>query len=213
MSIVIDASRWGKHGGSAPASFALAVVLGTAALAVDLAPAAGTPPAAAPASPAAPAARPAAQAAQAASAARPAAASPAARPMDEMLTLAAALDSFRSVALAPDGRRVAWVEGRRGAGGRPSEQTEIFALDLPGGPMRAPRRISAGVGETCAKEPAWSPDGRRLAFLSDRSAHAAPGSACGQLQLWVADLDGGRLAEVTHLRGQLTAPAWSPDGG
>jgi dipeptidyl aminopeptidase/acylaminoacyl peptidase len=165
-----------------------------------------------------------------------------------MLTLAAALDTFQSVALSPDGRRIAWVEGQRGADGRPSRRTAVFVSDLAsagsaggtGGPTPPPRRIGAR-GESCAKEPAWSPDGRRLAFLSDGSTsgrsigaaarrHAAPsgggsntaaggGAAasptdgCAQLQLWVADLASGRVAELTHLEGQISAPAWSPDGG
>ena len=171
--------------------------------------------------------------------------------IEEMLTLAAALDTFQSVALAPDGRRIAWVEGQRGADGRPSRRTAVFVSDLAsaasaggtggtGGPTPPPRRIGTR-GESCAKEPAWSPDGRRLAFLSDGSAsgrsigaaarrHAAPGGGsgntatgggaaasptdgCAQLQLWVADLASGRVAELTHLEGQLSAPAWSPDGG
>jgi dipeptidyl aminopeptidase/acylaminoacyl peptidase len=174
-----------------------------------------------------------------------------------MLTLAAALDSFHSVALAPDGQRLAWVEGLRGADGRPSRRTAVFAGDLAGagnagspgsagstgGPAPPPRRIGAR-GESCAREPAWSPDGRRLAFLSDGSAsdgsagaaarrHAALGhgtgkaaaagaeappaegpsrGGCAQLQLWVADLASGRVAEITHLEGQISDPAWSPDG-
>jgi dipeptidyl aminopeptidase/acylaminoacyl peptidase len=203
-----------------PAAALLAAVLGTAAGS-----AAPPPPA------------PAAAAAQAA---------PEVPKIEEMLTLAAALDSFRSVALAPDGRRVAWVEGLPGADGRPSRRTAVFAADLanPGGPTPPPRRIGAG-DESCAQEPAWSPDGRSLAFLADRSARAAArrsgaprgaGSAsakaadgrgrkaagaadappaaegCAQLQLWVADLASGKVAELTHLEGQISAPAWSADG-
>ncbi len=173
-------------------------------------------------------------------------AAPATPAIEEMLTLAAALDSFKSVALAPDGRRIAWVEGLRGADGRPSRRTAVFVGDLAGsgsasdaggagaaGASTPPPRRIGSRGESCAKEPAWSPDGRRLAFLSDGSASAAarrsnssrgsgkkaagaaevPMEGCGQLQLWVADLAGGRVAELTHLEGQITAPAWSPDGG
>lgn len=204
-----------------PAAVLLAAALGTAAWS-----AAPPPPAPAPAT---------------------APAAPAAPAIEEMLTLAAALDSFRSVALAPDGRQIAWSEGLRGADGRPSRRTAVFASDLAssGGasgagsadaPIPPPRRISAR-GEACAKEPAWSPDGRRLAFLSDGSAGAAawrhaasrggsgnaaagggaaaasPTDGCAQLQLWVADIASGRVAELTHLEGQISAPAWSPDGG
>ena len=199
------------------AAVLLAAVLGTAARSA-------APPPPVPASAPAPAVAPAA---------------PASPAIEEMLTLAAALDSFKSVVLAPDGRHVAWVEGLRGADRRPSRRTAIFAGDLAGvgagAPMPSPRRIGAR-GESCAKEPAWSPDGRRLAFLSDGSvgaaagrhaaprggsgkaaagggAAASPAEGCGQLQLWVADLAGGRAAELTHLEGQVSAPAWSPDGG
>jgi dipeptidyl aminopeptidase/acylaminoacyl peptidase len=200
-----------------PAAALLAAVLGTAAWS-----AAPPPPAPAPAT---------------------APAAPAAPAIEEMLTLAAALDSFRSVALAPDGRQIAWAEGLRGADGRPSRRTAVFAGDLAssggasgagssggaGAPIPPPRRIGAR-GESCAKEPAWSPDGRRLAFLSDGpagaaawrhaaprggsgNAAAAPADGCAQLQLWVADVASGRVAELTHLEGQISAPAWSPDGG
>src|SRR5262249_16730877 len=79
-------------------------------------------------------------------------------------------------------------------------------------------RVGAGSEAREEKEPAWSPDGTRLAFLSDRSARAgAKAAAAGddrpaQLELWVADLASGRVTEVTHLHGQLSAPSWSPEG-
>src|SRR6185437_1413094 len=51
----------------------------------------------------------------------------------------------------------------------------------------------------------WSPDGSRLAFLSD-AAHA------GQMQLYTAPAVGGPARQLTHLTGFLTDARWSPDG-
>jgi Tol biopolymer transport system component len=53
--------------------------------------------------------------------------------------------------------------------------------------------------------PAFSPDGRRLAFISDRS---------GTPNIWISDLNGGEPRQLTSLReGEMPMwPAWSPDG-
>lgn len=54
-----------------------------------------------------------------------------------------------------------------------------------------------------ARDPAWSCDGKHLAFDSKRS---------GGSELYVADADGGNVRQLTR-RGTLAyAPAWSPDG-
>lgn len=52
-------------------------------------------------------------------------------------------------------------------------------------------------------EPAWSPDGKRLAFVSRRS---------GDYDLYVAGADGSNLRELTRRGTDESAPAWSPDG-
>lgn len=50
--------------------------------------------------------------------------------------------------------------------------------------------------------PSFSPDGRRLAFVSGRSNTA---------QVWVCDSDGSACIQLTH-EGHAGAPVWSPDG-
>ncbi|HIC16357.1 MAG TPA: amidohydrolase, partial [Gemmatimonadetes bacterium] len=48
-------------------------------------------------------------------------------------------------------------------------------------------------------DPAWSPDGSRLAYASDRS---------GELQVWVHNVDSGEMRQVTDDGGGV--PVWSP---
>jgi Tol biopolymer transport system component/DNA-binding winged helix-turn-helix (wHTH) protein len=53
--------------------------------------------------------------------------------------------------------------------------------------------------------PSVSPDGRRIAFLSDRS---------GDSQIWVSDPDGGHAVQLTTMAFSSSPgfPQWSPDG-
>jgi dipeptidyl aminopeptidase/acylaminoacyl peptidase len=51
--------------------------------------------------------------------------------------------------------------------------------------------------------PALTPDGARLAFISDRS---------GSSQVWVMSVDGGEARQLTDFPGGLSGPVWSPDG-
>jgi TolB protein len=51
--------------------------------------------------------------------------------------------------------------------------------------------------------PAWSPDGRELAYVSFESQKAV---------VWVQDVASGQRRPVVNHRGSNSAPAWSPDG-
>jgi Tol biopolymer transport system component len=53
-------------------------------------------------------------------------------------------------------------------------------------------------------EPAWSPDGTRLVYSSDRGG--------ALLDLWVHDLTTGRRHQLTRLATSAMGAAWSPDG-
>jgi Tol biopolymer transport system component len=51
--------------------------------------------------------------------------------------------------------------------------------------------------------PAYSPDGRKIAFHSDRS---------GVLNIWVCDSDGRNPVQLTTFEKRTGTPRWSPDG-
>ncbi|HNQ21663.1 MAG TPA: hypothetical protein PKK06_01065 [Phycisphaerae bacterium] len=52
-------------------------------------------------------------------------------------------------------------------------------------------------------QPAFSPDGKRIAFASDRG---------GSWDIWLLDLSGGQPMQVTAGPGDELHPSWSPDG-
>jgi dipeptidyl aminopeptidase/acylaminoacyl peptidase len=125
--------------------------------------------------------------------------------LDEAMRAMFELRTFQQAEISPDGKRVAWVESLPGTGGMPSANSAIYMVELAA--PEAPRRITAGDGKAAHEEHdlAWSPDGERIAFLSDAATS-------GQLQLFVASVESGGAKQLTHLNGFLASPGWSPDG-
>jgi dipeptidyl aminopeptidase/acylaminoacyl peptidase len=101
--------------------------------------------------------------------------------------------------LSPDGRRVAFVVTTLSED-RDEYLANIWIVDVDGG---TPRRFTAGPRRDI--EPRWSPDGTRLAFLSERAPK-------DKLQLYVMPADGGEPAKLTALDNGVSSIAWAPDG-
>jgi dipeptidyl aminopeptidase/acylaminoacyl peptidase len=80
----------------------------------------------------------------------------------------------------------------------------VFVVPATGGPARA-----ITTGDFDHREPAWSPDGERLAFVANRSDD---GDLTNVADVWVATPATGELRRVTTGLGPATQPVWSPDG-
>jgi dipeptidyl aminopeptidase/acylaminoacyl peptidase len=114
---------------------------------------------------------------------------------------------FREAAISPDGSKVSWVEILAGKDGAETGNYAIYVKSLSG---NAPaRRITAGAPGSAHAESniAWSPDSKRLAFLSDAIKKDQP-----QLYVVRADAAGGAPQKLTNVKGFLDLPKWSPDG-
>jgi Tol biopolymer transport system component/tRNA A-37 threonylcarbamoyl transferase component Bud32 len=74
-------------------------------------------------------------------------------------------------------------------------------LNVPG---EAPASIPFASSPRIDLDPAFSPDGGKLAFVSESG---------GTRELWVSSAAGGELRQLTSLRGpEAGKPSWSPDG-
>lgn len=105
---------------------------------------------------------------------------------------------LEDVRISPDGRDVAYVQvtvDRQANGYR-------RAIYLAPSDGRPPRRFSAGSHQD--RQPRWSPDGNRLAFVSERDDRRG--------QIYLIARDGGEAQQLTALPNGASDPAWSPDG-
>jgi dipeptidyl aminopeptidase/acylaminoacyl peptidase len=111
---------------------------------------------------------------------------------------------FLQVALSPDGKKIAWVEQLHDKAGAESGYSAIFARVLD---RKTPaRKITASAGAPHAESDiAWSPDSRRIAFLSDAAK-------AGQAQLYVQSVPGQPPKRLTNVKGFLSTPKFSHDG-
>jgi Tol biopolymer transport system component len=105
----------------------------------------------------------------------------------------------RSPVWSPDGRHLAFASDRDAPLREDLRRSyDLYSIDV------ATREVSTLVA-TAADErsPAWSPDGRTLAYVSDSS---------GSPQLYFADLGDSTSVRVTDLIGGVSSPAWSAEG-
>ena len=101
--------------------------------------------------------------------------------------------------LSPDGRQVAFVRTTTDAGSG-ARNADIWIVSSDG--SSAPKLLIGG--EKAENTPRWSPDGKRLAFISTRD---------GAPNVYVADADGGNARAVTRLAAGAQPPlVFSPDG-
>ena len=127
----------------------------------------------------------------------------------DIINTLSATHRFEQTAVSPDGKKVAWVEDVITKKGVATGDTVIYVAEIDAKTKTPPKRVSAGVADAIHAEGsvAWSPDGKKIAFLSDAAK-------AGQLQLYVMDLiaPSGFAKKLTQVKGFLATPGWSPNG-
>jgi Tol biopolymer transport system component len=107
------------------------------------------------------------------------------------------LEAATEPQVSPDGRRVVYARGFADVK-TDKRYSSLWIVDAAGGNHRA-----LTSGNFTDQGPRWSPDGTRIAFVSDRD---------GSPQVHVLWLDNGQSARITRLDTPPKNLAWAPDG-
>jgi dipeptidyl aminopeptidase/acylaminoacyl peptidase len=102
-----------------------------------------------------------------------------------------------SPAISPDATRVVYTV-RETNWDENAYETEIWIADVATGAVR-----QLTNAKKSSSQPAWSPDGRMLAFVSDRT---------DKRQVYLIDPNGGEAEALTSQEDGVSSFGWSPDG-
>ena len=94
--------------------------------------------------------------------------------------------------------RIAFMSDRDG-------DFDIYVMDTNGGNQR---NLTNNRADDVS--PSWSPDGKRIAFVSYRDGHVIDGLPASEI--YVMDADGGNPQNLSNHPNDDWGPSWSPDG-
>lgn len=112
------------------------------------------------------------------------------------------IQSIGNVTLSPDGSKAAFtvmtIENNTDSKLDYKYVTQIWMVSTDG--SSTPKQLTA---KESASQPAWSPDGRQLAFVR---------AVDGKSQIFLLSLDGGEGIQLTKFKYGASSPKWRPDG-
>ena len=121
-------------------------------------------------------------------------------PAHLILTIVIVLVPTSPMVIVDAQAQIAFVSERDG-------NPEIYVMDSDG---KNQRRLTNNRDDDWS--PSWSPDGKRIVFVSDRDGHVHAKHGWPTSEIYVMDADGGNPQKLTNNPTDDGFPSWSPDG-
>lgn len=106
--------------------------------------------------------------------------------------------------ISPDGKRVVY-EVQKTNWEENAFERNLWIAEVASGETHA-----LTTAKKSSTNPEWSPDGKWIAFLSDRPGQMA-GTPEGKKQLYVISAEGGEAQQVTKVENDVSVFEWAPD--
>jgi dipeptidyl aminopeptidase/acylaminoacyl peptidase len=110
------------------------------------------------------------------------------------------IKTIGSVRISPDGAHVVFIQQRI------DRKTEKKYNNLWIAPVNEGKPYQFTFGDHSDSSPEWSPDGKQIAFLSNRQDKESPA------HLFVIPFNGGEARQLAEIDGSIVSHCWSPDG-